>query len=89
MIVCSCNVLTDTTIRACVSGEACPRTPNAVYKCLGCSPNCGRCFATVKSIIREALSTSEAGAHGCCDVPCAKAVSFSFDTADVAAPADA
>ncbi len=79
MIVCSCNVLTDTSIRACLQGDACPRTPGAVYKCLGCSPNCGRCFATVKSIIQEALSSAEAAAPGCCDMPCTKTVSFALE----------
>ena len=34
----------------------CPRTPGAVYKCLGCSPNCGRCIATMRTIINEALA---------------------------------
>ncbi|PNE09503.1 MAG: (2Fe-2S)-binding protein, partial [Beijerinckiaceae bacterium] len=44
MIVCSCNVLTDSDIRAALNRGACPRTPFAVYKCLGCSLNCGRCI---------------------------------------------
>jgi bacterioferritin-associated ferredoxin len=88
MIVCSCNVLTDSSIRACVKGEACPRTPGDVYKCLGCSPNCGRCFATVKSIIREALSAADAVAPACCDAPCGKTVSFPLE-AERAAPAQA
>jgi bacterioferritin-associated ferredoxin len=56
MIVCSCNVLSDTKIRASLNGEASPKTPGAVYRCLGCSPNCGRCFATVRNIITQALS---------------------------------
>lgn len=54
MIICSCNVLTDAEVRAALAGPACPRTPGAVYKCLGCNPNCGRCIATVKTIINEA-----------------------------------
>jgi bacterioferritin-associated ferredoxin len=59
MIVCSCNVLTDSTIKATLTGSngaTCPRTPGAVYKCLGCSPNCGRCLVTVRKIIDEALA---------------------------------
>jgi len=60
MIVCSCNVLTDTKIRASLTGDQCPKTPGAVYKCLGCSPNCGRCFATVHSIIKAALAETSA-----------------------------
>ncbi len=66
MIVCSCNVITDAKIRACLSSEAFPRTPGAVYRDLGCSPNCGRCFATVRSMINEALAEGE----GACDMAC-------------------
>jgi bacterioferritin-associated ferredoxin len=55
VIVCSCNVLSDAKIRASIQGETGARTPGAVYSCLGCSPNCGRCFATVQSMIVEAL----------------------------------
>jgi bacterioferritin-associated ferredoxin len=66
MIVCSCNVLSDTTIRSCLRGEDCPRTPSAVYKCLGCSPNCGRCAKTVRSMISEALGACATG----CDAAC-------------------
>ncbi len=62
MIVCSCNVVSDEMIKAALApshGKLCPRTPSAVYKCLGCSPCCGRCFVTVREIIDETL-----GAHG-------------------------
>jgi bacterioferritin-associated ferredoxin len=59
VIVCSCNVISDAKIRASIQGETAPRTPGAVYRCLGCSPNCGRCLATVQSIIVEA--TGEPG----------------------------
>ncbi|VTZ48333.1 BFD domain protein (2Fe-2S)-binding domain protein (fragment) [Methylocella tundrae] len=71
MIVCSCNVLSDSNIRSALdpsNGHVCPRTPGAVYKCLGCSPNCGRCFATVRKIINDTLAEhSHAQAHegGC------------------------
>ncbi|WP_084143709.1 (2Fe-2S)-binding protein [Methylocapsa acidiphila] len=70
MIVCSCHVLSDAKIRTALNGEACPRTPGAVYKCLGCSPSCGRCAATVRSIINEALTqaqSGETGRSGACD----------------------
>jgi len=53
MILCSCNVLSDGKIKAAILGPECPRTAGAVYKCLGCKPNCGRCFATVKAMIRD------------------------------------
>ena len=60
MIVCSCNVLTDAKIRDSVNSEACARTPGAVYRCLGCSPNCGRCMVMVKRIIHQALQQRDA-----------------------------
>ncbi|MGH6847802.1 MAG: (2Fe-2S)-binding protein [Methylocella sp.] len=60
MIICSCNVLTDIEIRAALNSRACPRTPFAVYKCLGCGLNCGRCIATVRTIINEANAATAA-----------------------------
>ena len=53
MIICSCNVFSDTDVRSAVNGAGCPKTPAAVYKCLGCSPSCGRCLGTVKAILQE------------------------------------
>lgn len=71
MIVCSCNLLSDGDVKACLTpGPGCPRTPAQVYTCLGCSPNCGRCARTIRSIMDKALA--EAGAtpcsRGCCPV---------------------
>jgi bacterioferritin-associated ferredoxin len=60
MIICSCNAISDTTIKASLESEMSPRTPSAVYRCLGCRPNCGRCYATVRTIIDAALK--QAGA---------------------------
>jgi bacterioferritin-associated ferredoxin len=54
MIVCSCNVLSDTQVRAAVAG-ATPRSAAQVYGCLGCSPQCGRCAGTIRRIMAEAL----------------------------------
>ncbi|ARQ02549.1 (2Fe-2S)-binding protein [Pseudorhodoplanes sinuspersici] len=54
MIVCSCNVLTDSAIRtACHTAR--PRTTGQVYGCLGCSAQCGRCARTIKAIMDQAL----------------------------------
>jgi bacterioferritin-associated ferredoxin len=64
MIVCSCNAISDTKIKDSLNSEKCPRTPGAVYRCLGCSPNCGRCYAAVQSIIKQALGQAEELAHG-------------------------
>jgi|SRR5579863_2628676 len=55
MIVCSCNAISDSSVKACVNSENCPRTPGAVYRCLGCRPCCGRCYTTVRAIIDDAL----------------------------------
>jgi bacterioferritin-associated ferredoxin len=61
MIVCSCNVVTDSEIRATLARGACPPTPFAVYECLGCRLNCGRCIATVRTIINEANAGKATG----------------------------
>ena len=63
MIVCSCNVLSDAQVRSAVA-DAAPRSAVRVYGCLGCSPQCGRCIATIRRIMDEALGgCPEAG--GC------------------------
>jgi bacterioferritin-associated ferredoxin len=72
MIVCSCNVLSDRDVRACLNpGPDCPRTPAQVYRCLGCSPECGHCARTIRSIMDQALSGASASAaactRGCCN----------------------
>jgi bacterioferritin-associated ferredoxin len=57
MIVCSCNILSDVDVKACLKlGPDCPRTPAQVYRCLGCSPNCGRCVRTIRAIMDKALA---------------------------------
>jgi bacterioferritin-associated ferredoxin len=63
MIVCSCNVLSDTQIRAAVA-DATPRSAAQVYGCLGCSPQCGRCVRTIRRLMDETLGACPAG--GCC-----------------------
>jgi bacterioferritin-associated ferredoxin len=73
MIVCSCNVLSDGAIRACLDrGPACPRTPAQVHACLGCSPKCGRCARTIRAIMNAALGEP---AHSC-GTGCASACSL-------------
>ncbi len=56
MIVCQCNMLSDTAIRDAAVEHAPPRV-SQVYACLGCRAECGRCTATVVSILREAASS--------------------------------
>jgi bacterioferritin-associated ferredoxin len=60
VIVCSCNVISDHQVRS-VAAERAGRGTSEVYRCLGCSAECGRCARTIKTIIDEALG------------PCAKA----------------
>jgi bacterioferritin-associated ferredoxin len=64
MIICSCNVLSDHAVRTAVSGAAAPRTAGQVYGCLGCSPQCGRCAATIRRIMDEALGPCPGCADG-------------------------
>jgi bacterioferritin-associated ferredoxin len=52
MIVCQCNMLSDTAIRD-ATVEHATRRASQVYACLGCNAECGRCAATVVSILRE------------------------------------
>jgi bacterioferritin-associated ferredoxin len=57
MIVCSCNVLSDSQVReTCV--RAGPRSTSQVYQCLGCSPQCGRCARTIRTIMDDALAAA-------------------------------
>jgi len=78
MIVCSCNVLSDRTVRACLNpGPDCPRTPAQVYKCLGCGPKCGRCATTIRAIMDQALAVSHA-----CSTACATACPLSRTAQD-------
>ena len=79
MIVCSCNVLSDGDVKACLKpGPGCPRTPAQVYRCLGCSPDCGRCARTIRAIMDQALAearveSSAACRRGCCPTTLEKA----------------
>jgi bacterioferritin-associated ferredoxin len=55
MIICSCNVISEEAVRACLDpGPQCPRTPGQVQRCLGCRPQCGSCFRTIRSLIDQA-----------------------------------
>jgi bacterioferritin-associated ferredoxin len=65
MIVCSCNVLSDTDVRTVLSAEQTPRTTGQVYGCLGCSAQCGRCARTIRRIMDEALASVSACGSAC------------------------
>ncbi|MFC3694838.1 (2Fe-2S)-binding protein [Chenggangzhangella methanolivorans] len=75
MIVCSCNVLSDAQIRTTIGDvEAKPQTPGQVYRCLGCSPQCGRCARTIRAMLADIKGlqprTDEASACGTCPAAC-------------------
>ena len=75
MIVCSCNVLSDGDVKGCLTpGPECPRTPAQVYRCLGCSPNCGRCVRTIRSIMDKALADAGVEAVSACQRGCCPAL---------------
>jgi len=58
MIVCSCNFVSDRQVRdALATGGGC-RTPGEVYRCLGCSPQCGRCARTIRAIMDQAQASA-------------------------------
>lgn len=54
MIVCHCNVLSEREIVGATTptGEP-PRSLGEVYRCLGCSPKCGRCITTVRALFAQ------------------------------------
>ena len=60
MIVCSCNVLSDTNVRT-VAKTATRRTTSYVYSCLGCRARCGRCARTIREIMDEVFDGAKVG----------------------------
>ncbi|UFZ04169.1 (2Fe-2S)-binding protein [Bradyrhizobium ontarionense] len=54
MIICSCNVISDTAIRDIVTtADITFGSPAQVYDCLGCAVQCGLCSRSVKRILDE------------------------------------
>lgn len=81
MIVCSCNVLSDHDVRSCLApGPDCPFTPAQVYRCLGCSPQCGRCARTIREIMDAALPS----VHGTCTTQCSARCPLSAEAGEPA-----
>ena len=64
VIVCSCNVISDHQVRS-VAAESAARGTSEVYRCLGCSAECGRCARTIRRIMDEAIKTCPAD-RACC-----------------------
>jgi bacterioferritin-associated ferredoxin len=55
VIICSCNVLSDYDVRSAVKTTNSP-SARAVYGCLSCNAQCGRCARTIRKILKDALS---------------------------------
>jgi len=55
MIICSCNVLSDQDVRTVIGAPDAPRTAAQIHRCLGCTPECGRCTRTIRQIVGDAL----------------------------------
>jgi bacterioferritin-associated ferredoxin len=79
MIVCSCNVLSDKAVREVCNAECKPRSTGEVYRCLGCSPQCGRCALTIRAILREAGASC---ADACATCPGAVAAGGFLEAAE-------
>lgn len=63
MYVCSCNVFTDTEVRA-VAAEA--GSVAQVYRCLGCKPQCGGCARTIRRLLDEVRAEVGCGCPQVC-----------------------
>ena len=53
MIVCSCNVLSETQVRAAIASAAPRPRMSYVYASLGCAAKCGSCAHTIKIMLEE------------------------------------
>ncbi len=62
MIICSCNVISDTAIRDIVTtADVTFGSPAQVYDCLGCAVQCGLCSRSVKRILDERQDQAASG----------------------------
>ena len=68
MIVCSCNILSDTEVRT-VANTATRRTTSYVFSCLGCRAQCGRCARTIREIMDEVFDGAEVRSQSSGDTP--------------------
>jgi bacterioferritin-associated ferredoxin len=53
MIVCSCNVISDHTVRTALTMGAPPRTIGELFRYVGSDAQCGRCARSIKRIMDE------------------------------------
>jgi len=60
VIVCSCNVLSDSQVRSTIaSAKSCARLKH-VYAALCCTAKCGRCARTIQAILEAGVVAAEA-----------------------------
>jgi bacterioferritin-associated ferredoxin len=59
VIVCSCNVLSDSQVRSTIAAKSCDRVKH-VYASLCCTAKCGRCVRAIKAILEAGSVTHEA-----------------------------
>jgi bacterioferritin-associated ferredoxin len=55
MIICSCNVFSDSEVRALIATRPHAAGTGQVYRHLGHEPQCGRCARTIREIIDKAV----------------------------------
>jgi len=59
MIVCSCNLLSDTQVRSAVASGATRPRMSYVYAALGCTAQRGRCVRTIKAFLRGSIDVDD------------------------------
>ena len=59
VIVCSCNVLSDSQVRSIANVKSCAHVKH-VYASLCCTAKCGRCVRTIKAILEDSSVVTEA-----------------------------
>lgn len=69
MIVCSCNVLSDREIRSKLEPRGDRPSVGAVFRRVGCQPNCGRCARSIAAVVEQhaAAGLDEWAGNGDCD----------------------
>lgn len=60
VIVCSCNVLSDSAIRRTIADGGDGARIAEVFCGLGCRAQCGRCVPTIRRLIRESCTEDDA-----------------------------
>jgi bacterioferritin-associated ferredoxin len=65
MIVCSCNVFSDTDVRTALANAPGRPCMSGVYASLGCAARCGRCAKTIKALMDDAAGSADRG-ETCC-----------------------